>query len=500
MTRGKISVVFILVMMIFGCSSENDVQEESFLDTVITLENPILENILLNELVIDTDSDGKGDASLDQNKDGKIQKTEADAVFNMILKRSDLQGGDEKLTSLKGIEYFENLFTLDVSGHDLETLALTNLEIRELVADENALRSVDTKKLPNLEKVSLQNNQLVEVDFFWNQKLHTIELDNNKLITLDINAHEKVVSLSVANNRLSRLLLNIDKIELLQNLNVVNNELECIGVPDVIYADTNISWKKDTITLYATDCNRSEIIVFTNETFKEVLRFEKVVSLNGVNLDSDVDFNNDGEISLIEAEAVRELNLKDKGLNSLDEIKYFKNLERLNIDNNQIAVLNLSKNLHLKDIQAEKNGMTAIDLSKNQKIESIKLFQNNLVKLEVNSEALRELSCGFSGLQELSIPLSKHVEHLFLAGNELTSVNISHLTKINYLNVSENKLTFLNINNGNNEVLQSLDTSDNPELQCVQVDDIEKAETYMNSNTSYEWVKDTHTQYKKICE
>ena len=79
------------------------------------------------------------------------------------------------------------------------------------------------------------------------------------------------------------------------------------------------------------------------------------------------DKDGDGEVSPAEAMLVKELNLSGLGLRSVNELKYFKRLEKLDCSNNRIAVIDLgdiASFAFLRDINVENNlPDTNVDIS-----------------------------------------------------------------------------------------------------------------------------------------
>jgi Leucine-rich repeat (LRR) protein len=128
-------------------------------------------------------------------------------------------------------------------------------------------------------------------------------------------------------------------------------------------------------------------------------------------------------------------------------------LESLGCNNNKLSNLDLTKSTNLKTAYLSNNKFTNIDFSQN--IELI------------------NLSC---------------------TDNDFTSLDFSKNIELAYLNCTTNKLVELNIKNGNNNKLNSLDCRENTELNCIQVDD----KNYADSNYYY-WNKDSQSIYKELC-
>ena len=59
--------------------------------------------------------------------------------------------------------------------------------------------------------------------------------------------------------------------------------------------------------------------------------------------------------------------------------------------------------------------------------------------------------------------------------NQITSIDVSQHTELTYLTCQNNQLTYLNVANGNNVQMGAIETfnaSNNPNLNCIEVDDL----------------------------
>ena len=72
------------------------------------------------------------------------------------------------------------------------------------------------------------------------------------------------------------------------------------------------------------------------------------------------DTDNNGQLSMKEAEQVTRIDFTDMGLNltSLSGIEYFTNLEWLDCENNSLTELDLSYNITLNQLYCSKNQLT----------------------------------------------------------------------------------------------------------------------------------------------
>ncbi len=112
---------------------------------------------------------------------------------------------------------------------------------------------------------------------------------------------------------------------------------------------------------------------------------------------------------------------------------------------------------------------------------------------ESKNLALTELGCNRNQL--MSLDLSKNMALSFLQcdNNKLTNLDVSQNSILEGLICYENKLTSLNAKNGNNYNFIVLDARYNPDLNCIQVDDV----IYSYHNQSF--AKDICANFSEDC-
>ncbi|MDO5971709.1 T9SS type A sorting domain-containing protein [Flavivirga aquimarina] len=146
------------------------------------------------------------------------------------------------------------------------------------------------------------------------------------------------------------------------------------------------------------------------------------------------------------------------GLNALPSLDVSNNtaLTFLNCYSNNLTSLDVSNNTALTNLHCQSNALPSLDVSNNMALTDLHCYSNNLISLDIsNNTGLEFLNCSF---------------------NALTSLDVSNNTALTFLNCSSNDLTHLNVANGNNTDIDTDITgfraSDNPNLTCIQVDDV----------------------------
>lgn len=170
-------------------------------------------------------------ANFDLNKDGAIDKSEADKVINLFVSNKiqvrsatdinlfrnvqtvvldgsiiislELKDLDNlalfsceacNLLTFKG-ENLRSLSALYLSGNKISQLSLKNTpEVIELIAPSNSLTGIDVSGLKKLTTLNIENNQIKSLDLSQNAELQTLNFKNNPLQEADIKRGKQVVN------------------------------------------------------------------------------------------------------------------------------------------------------------------------------------------------------------------------------------------------------------------------------------------------------------------
>ena len=474
----------------------------------------------------------------DTNNDGKLDVD----IKSMKIPNS------YAIKSLKGIEFFEDLETLDCHGIGLTTLNVTkNFNLKELNCSDNQLKdylyilSSGLKKLDcsnnklthmnlgilsglNLEEVNCSNNnitnivmwsvgELVKFDCSNNDlmaldvsqcfKLQQLNCAGNQLMELDVSSQTHLTELDCSNNKLTELnvkqngsltslicndnqltTLDLSKNNSLSNLNCANNRLACLNVTGI----------GGTITA---DGNRRPIAVRTDGTFD-------LTTLPGFDV-SKATFLNGGSVfgTTLRVNA------------GADEVSYQYNcgdgVNRTFIFETSLPIneKNFPDDNFRNYIKTYKAGSRdVLTVEERSKVETIEVEGKNISRLE-GIEAfpnLKVLKCGNNSIQKLDLRQNPKLETLKCNKNQLTQLDLSKNPDIDYLNCSENQLEQLDVSHlkleylycshndleqldvKNSKWLRELDCSKN-ELTKLDVDvthkpNLERVECQNNQLTS----------------
>ena len=153
---------------------------------------------------------------------------------------------------------------------------------------------------------------------------------------------------------------------------------------------------------------------------------------------------------------IESLNLEKHHLTDIKGIEYFESLRKLDISHNPITELDVSDLLGLQKLYAYECNLVDIQLPQSETLETLDVTSNKLDFLNLrNQSVLSSLSC---------------------SGNELSHLNLSECPCLEELLCSNNFISDLDLTN--NVVLKYLECENNEELTSIYIHDISKLENY----------------------
>ena len=161
-------------------------------------------------------------------------------------------------------------------------------------------------------------------------------------------------------------------------------------------------------------------------------------------------------------------------------------------DNFEIALINLGLDTTLDDSVLTSSIDTLKILSVfNQNIFSLEGIQdfdslrvlrcsnNNIISINLtNNILLRQLYCGGNQIVNLNLSNNQLLTVLKCGNNPISSLDLSNNSQLSQLFVRNSVLMSLNLRNGNNVIIDSLFLTGNPNLTCIEVNNI----NYFNNN------------------
>jgi len=353
--------------------------------------------------------------------DNYVEKGEETLDDEALEEITEMDVSGMKIVSLKGIESFWALETLDCSGNGLTTLDLSsNIELEGLDCSENALQQLT---LP------------------YGTTLTTAFLYGNEFKWLDVSgsgALKKLVSKTKPKTVDGHIRYRSDAAEL-----HVDKGVYIAVAFEVLIDETN----------------------FPDETFRAlVTKYDK---------------NESGSLSKAEINAVTKLKCAKAGIASLKGIEYLTALTTLDCSGNTLRELDLSANRALVTVDCSGNEIEELDTAGLSSLTTLDCSENNLLNLTlVKSVRLTTLDCRGNNLTSLNLTKNKALKTLDCGENALIALSLSTNTELKTLKCDQNKLMQLGLSaNGKLKVLwchqnnlTELNLSKNKEVSHLTVD------------------------------
>ncbi len=148
---------------------------------------------------------------------------------------------------------------------------------------------------------------------------------------------------------------------------------------------------------------------FTDDTFRTY-----------VSENFDKNINNKGRLTEAEANAVTEIDVRNKGIASLKGVEYFTKLTKLRCNNNQLTELDVSGCTALIGLNCAANQLTSLDVS--------------------GCTALTDLSCYNNQLTSLNVSGCTVLEVVYCNNNQLASLNVSGCPALKSFDCYKNRI------------------------------------------------------------
>lgn len=153
------------------------------------------------------------------------------------------------------------------------------------------------------------------------------------------------------------------------------------------------------------------------------------------------------------------------------------NLTELIINSLNINSLSLDNSLTLSILSCTDNQLRSLDLQNNIALTNLFCHSNQLRSLNVSKNTnLSILACFSNQITGIDLSNNTELQSLSCSNNLLSNLDLSNNFKLIALECDFNQLQDLNIQNGTNTLIQKFNTTNNLNLFCIQVDNVEYAQ------------------------
>ena len=248
--------------------------------------------------------------------------------------------------------------------------------------------------------------------------------------------------------------------------------------------------KKFYAILFVVFCSLSvdaQMVNIPSAEFKSILVNQICADTNddGI-LDNDVDTNNDGEIQVIEALAVINLNTLDLPYTNLIGIETFSNMKSLACRGGGMLFFTLSGLPNLKSLDCSNNNTYSITLTGLSQLETLNCSNNELLSVLNFSglNNLKSLNCSAGRVVNLNLTAFPNLETLNFASNQLTTITVSATNNIQHLDCSANPFSTFDFSILPNLKTLSCRSTSRTALDVSALTNLESLNCSMNSLTA----------------
>tara|TARA_R110002012_G_scaffold270484_2_gene454896 strand:- start:2850 stop:6635 length:3786 start_codon:yes stop_codon:yes gene_type:complete len=402
----------------------------------------------------------------------------------------------------------EIYFNVDNKSHQLKVNnTIVNTIVTPFNNDNTVLGGVDFFGGSPESQYYLDDMTFVEVfnpdsdlvtDLNFEQALIDLNIDTNGL-TGDVLNSDVLATTSInANNRNISDLRGLEAFSNLTFLNLQNNNITDIDVSNnlnlidfrvsnnPLASGVDISILGNLENFYADGININSLNVTNN------LNLKFLIARN--NLLTTIDLTNNPNLTVLFL-----------GNNDISTIDLSNNLllERISLYQNRITSFDATifPNLTLLDLQDTDAGfdLTSVDVSGLTALDILFVGENsNLTTLDISTNtALRRIGINDTGISAINISNALLLEDFYAGIAQLSgAIDFSGFPNLKTVDLFQNDFTDVNVANGNNSNLINLYTGDNPNLNCITVDDINLAYANEANNT---WLKSPYQNYQIDC-
>ncbi|AZQ82928.1 hypothetical protein EKO29_01950 [Colwellia sp. Arc7-635] len=252
--------------------------------------------------------------------------------------------------STEDLLLFPNIMTVELSHLESGFIDSSHFaKVSSFTLSSSSIEQVNIDELVNLQELFLsQNNNLKNINLTYNTKLKNIYINDNPLEALNIET-----------------LTELEKLQLL-NFEDVQVSPTRANVPGIV----RLTWGDITHINFDNNLKLRELTVIGNLLTNLSLANHSaltVVEVTDSKLQS-VDFD---------LPALEKLNLSNNSLSIID-LSYAPNLTELTLSKNNLMNIDLSYSIDLKGLNLWKNNIKSIDLSNNLKLNYANLVENPL--------------------------------------------------------------------------------------------------------------------------
>lgn len=352
-------------------------------------------------------------SNFDTNNDGSLSEEEIANVTSI-----NVSNYASAISSMKGIEVFTALESLNCSGQAIKSLDVVDLtNLVTINASNNQLSTFSfPTEAPNLTSVNLSQNLLTEITLqdTTYSSLTSLNVYGNQLNAIDLSSLPALTSLNIGYNALSEL-------DLSKNSNLIT--LYCTNMTKLSKLDVATKGSVDHTKLKYLDCTYSANGSQGSITELDVSGNTGLISL----------LASDNSISTLNMQGTNNIALLDLAGNKLTgiDVSQLTSLSSLNLASNNMKAVDVSSNTLLTYLNLSGMSIDSMDVSENTQLETLDLSNNLIATIDVSKNtALTALYLSDNKLEKIDVSKNTELATLKLDNNSLVAIDISSCPKL----------------------------------------------------------------------
>jgi hypothetical protein len=306
---------------------------------------------------------------IDQNKDGKLQVEEADAVlyFNIYIDYSDIHD----------LKCFKNLEKISIQGNNKDSIDLSIFpNLKNIDIDCKEIKYLNISSNSKLEDISLRSfNQDFDGSMFHELKYLSFSFSNIKLVNL---------------NKNSNLMMFRSEFDTIQTFILpLENHISDFYINSQIHTKVN----------FEAFSNLKYVLIGTSFTDEELKKLNHTLEFNFIG-------NIDRMKNLIKFTSLKRVAILNDSVNTLD-FSTNKLLTRISIEGKNIRTVNISNNLFIKELEISKTKISELNLSKFRYLRKLELVGNKISILDLsNNFCINEIKIDSTEIKQIILPFN----------------------------------------------------------------------------------------------
>ena len=422
-----------------------------------------------------------------------------DYVFtNRINSVTNLDVSNQNISDLTGISDFSQLQILDCSDNSISSLNLNLLTVlMELHCSTNNLTSLDVQANSFLTVLKCgDNNNLSSITFNVTNNLKILDFINTGITGMNLSNFTALEELNCGSN-LSNIISPLNSL-------ILTNTPQLKKVSISLTKLTTLDLSNHAHFFYVavgsnsllTQINLSNTVDTSNSNFNGIYVTNNAI-LNSVNM-SNASFKH---LSIYGNPTLSSLNLtttniqdtfdcSDNNLSSI-QVNSYTSLTDFRCNNNKITNLQVSNLTNLTFLDCSNNLLNSLDVTNLTNLTNLFCSNNSISNLNLSAITnLNILNCSHNNLTSLDVTSNTSLNNINSSFNQLTSLDVSNVNLLK-LYTNDNNLKALNLQN--NSALFYFSAINNPNLSCINVDNV------ANANAMTDWFKDATASYSTNC-